>query len=119
MIGRRKGSHLRCLVSLTRSRESAARFGMPAKDLSKIEKSAHFSHWPADMDPVATWRNLVFAVAQCDEESAKESAHVLQEWLSRGGFPPCVIPEFESISELQRAVCLQICSYFLENEDNV
>ena len=70
------------------------------------------------MDPLATWRNLVSAIAEGDEDGAKESARTLQEWILGGGFPPGVVPELQFSSELQRAVCLTICSYFLENEDD-
>lgn len=52
------------------------------------------------MDPNATYRNIIDSLNDADDESAREYARYLLEWIYRGGFKPD--DWSESAEELRR-----------------
>lgn len=56
------------------------------------------------MDPDCLWRDLLDAIQRQDFEESVALATDLHEWLTRGGFPPCVIPALREASKEQLSV---------------
>ena len=73
------------------------------------------------MDPNAAWRAMLEALHFGDYDEAVAIAADLHEWLVRGGFPPCVLPELREASKeplsvawkLQHDLATFACSFVL------
>lgn len=66
------------------------------------------------MDPEATYRELLAAISECDEEAAVHHAGHLAGWLRRGGFPPVVDSRLAGFPRLQRVLAESLCRALLE-----
>ena len=73
------------------------------------------------MDPQRAWLMLMEAIRIADYDEAVGIASDLYEWLSRGGFPPCIVPELSlgcrdplSVpNKLQHEMALKACEFVL------
>ncbi len=73
------------------------------------------------MDPDTAWRLMMTAMRQGDYDEAAAIASDLKNWLERGGFPPCVVPDLALVSrdplsvpcKLQHQLALETCSFIL------
>ncbi|MCA9148127.1 MAG: hypothetical protein KDA92_02445 [Planctomycetales bacterium] len=66
------------------------------------------------MDPQTTWRRLIDAYAIRDLETATTAAEDLNAWLTRGGFPPQVLPEPWRMDERwNRTLAQAACRFIL------
>lgn len=66
------------------------------------------------MDPEATWCRLLETLESDQREEAAEAASNLLDWLSRGGFPPQVIPGRMLPEPWNRAVTRSACQFALQ-----
>ena len=64
---------------------------------------------------------MMEAIRMADYDEAVGIASDLYEWLSRGGFPPCIVPELRLVcrdqlsvpSKLQHEMALKACEFVL------
>lgn len=66
------------------------------------------------MDPEATYRELLDAIAENDREVAMEHASNLLRWLAAGGFAPVVEPRVVGVPYLQTVLAESLCRAVLE-----
>jgi hypothetical protein len=66
------------------------------------------------MDPEATYRELLEAIAQGDREAAVHHAGNLAGWLRRGGFAPVVDQRLAGFPRLQTVLAKALCRAVLE-----
>ena len=95
---------------------------MPAIEQSKTLESEHFFPWPLEtMDPQSAWTLMMQALRLEDYDEAAMHASNLRDWLTRGGFPPCVVSELsqgcrDPLSvpcKLQYELALKACQFVL------
>jgi len=73
------------------------------------------------MDPDRLWLDLLDAIHRQDFDQAVANATDLHEWLTRGGFPPCVIPTLQDASreplsvawKFQHELATQACAFLM------
>jgi hypothetical protein len=66
------------------------------------------------MDPEATYRDLLEAIAEGDMEGAANHASDLAQWLRRGGFAPVVDQRLVGFPHLQRVLAVSLCKAVLD-----
>jgi hypothetical protein len=70
------------------------------------------------MDPQATWRRMIDAYAIRDFETAREAAEDLRNWLTRGGFPPQILPDpWQMDQSWNRTLAIEACRFVLSECD--
>ena len=73
------------------------------------------------MDPQQSWILMMQALRLEEIDEAVAIASDLKRWLTRGGFPPCVVSELLHVSrdplsvpcKLQRDLALKACDFIL------
>lgn len=66
------------------------------------------------MDPEATYRDLLDAIAESDRDSAVDRASDLAGWLAAEGFPPVVDQRLAGFPRLQAVLAMSLCRAVLE-----
>ncbi len=65
------------------------------------------------MDPNATWQTLLEAYAEGNTDDCRQACGDLNDWLIKGGFPPCVV----GIVALDRFMVQTVCTAYLLHQE--
>ena len=65
------------------------------------------------MDPQATWQHMIDSYCEGDIAAATEAAEDLVDWLTRGGFPPQVLPDRPMNDGWNRNVAVSACRFII------
>ena len=68
------------------------------------------------MDPEVAWEQMFTAIRQGDFQTAADIAGDLTDWIERGGFAPCVLPELRDATEEARPVANEIQRHLAQED---